>query len=402
MSGSLTPTVASAPTTVQVATNMVALTAAQTGVPTDFNKGSQVRTLMESLGSVVELQAVSDQALAMQALAYSAMSLFGISQSLALPATGTVIFATSFPLASAIATIQAVGIPSGTLVSTPGGVQFATTSAVTLASGTTSIAAGIIATAAGTAGNVAASAIAGLPLTPLGYPLFASNAVATAGGANAGSQSSALAQFTAKAASLGLASPVAVANAAIGTVATGTGETCLFAACYEPWIAAGSGAGSGTAGFTLFVDNGTGSASAALLAAVASLITGSQTTNQSGYRPAGVPFQVSGVAPVYAFVGATGTLIPGLFGAGSVSDTAVSGVTAYFDSLGISAPLPGASGLNIATQPQIAARIADAGLGAFSSLAVELYYSGSSSPVAMVSGGVGTRIILAGMAVSGF
>src|ERR1700679_1467018 len=126
MSGSLTPTVAAAPATVQIVANAIALMAAQSGTPTDYNPGSQVRTLEEAQGSVVEMQATSDAALAFQALTYGAMSLFGISQAVAQPATGVVTFATSFPVSAALPTTQAVTIPAGTLVQTPGGIQFAT------------------------------------------------------------------------------------------------------------------------------------------------------------------------------------------------------------------------------------------------------------------------------------
>jgi hypothetical protein len=181
------------------------------------------------------------------------------------------------------------------------------------------------------------------------------------------------------------------------------GKTCWNGNCFEPWIYAGSGAGSGTAGFTLYVDDGTGSASAALLAAVAAVITGSQPANQPGYRPAGVPYLVSGVTPVYALVGVTGTLIPGLYASGNTYNAIVSGVQNYFASIGVSAPsgTTGASGtvLNIATQPQIAGAASDAGLGGWSSLAVNLYYSGSMTTVPVVSGGIGTRVILAGLGV---
>lgn len=393
------PTTAAAPSTPQVVSQAVALMAAQSNVPTDYNIGSQVRTLLEAEGSVVELQALSDQALAFQALLYGAMSLFGVQRATAQPATGVVTFATSFPVSGALPTTQAVPIPSGTLVQTAGGIQFATTIATTLASGTAAIAVGVVASLPGAAGNVAASAIAGLPLTSIGYPLSVYNGAPTAGGADAGSQSSALAQFTAKAASLGLASPVAVANAAIGVVATGTGEVVAFAANFEPWLAAGSGAGSGTAGFTLYIDNGTGGASAALIAAVTAWITGNAETNQSGYRPDGVPFVVSGVTPVYAAVAVSGTLIPGLFGSGSVAAAAASGVQAYFNSIGISAPNTSGAPLNAASQPQIAAAAADAGLDAYSSLTVSLFYSGSMTPVPIVSGGVGTRVILSSLSV---
>jgi hypothetical protein len=374
--------------------------AAQTNVPTDYNPGSQVRTLNEALGSVVEMQATADLATAFQALAYGAMSLFGVGASVAQSATGVATFATSFPVSAALPTTQAVLIPSGTLMQTAGGTQFATIAAATLASGTASITAGIIASLAGAAGNVPASGITGTPLTSIGYPLFVSNGVATAGGADAGTQSSALALFTSRQASLGLSSPVAVANAAIGVTVSGTGETVRYAGNVEPWLLAGSGAGSGTAGFTLYIDNGTGGASSALIAATAAWLSGNITANQSGFRPNGVPYQVLAVTPVFANVTVSGTLTPGLFASGGVAAGAASGVTAYFNTLGVSAPVPGGTGLNAAGQPQIAARVADAGIGAFSSLSVVLAYaSASGTAVPLVSGATGTRVILASLSV---
>lgn len=392
MSGSLTPSVAAAPTAVQTATGLLAMMAALNGQATDYNQGSQIRTLAQAIGAVAEQEGVGAQALALQALAYGAMSLFGVQQSQATPATGTVTFATSLPVSAAPVVAQAVPIPSGTLVQTAGGIQFATTAAATLASGTASIDVGVIATTAGAAGNVAASGITGMPLTSLSYPLYVTNGAASAGGADAGSQSLALAQFTARAQALGLSSPVAVANAAIGVIASGTGETVVNSAIYEPWIAAGSGAGSGTAGFTLYIDNGTGSASSSLVAAVQALITGNAASGTSGYRPVGVPYTVTGVTAVYADVGVTGVLYPGLFATGTVYGAVVSGVQSYFSELGISP--------DAAYQPQVAAQAADAGFGAFSALTVNLYYSGSGTAVPVVSGGVGTRVVLGSLSVS--
>lgn len=387
MSGSLTPTVAAAPTYVETASNLLSLMAALNGTATDYNPGSQIRTLAESLGAVVEQQGVGAQALAMQALVYSAMSLFGITQAQPTAATGVVTFATSLPLSGAPNTTQAIPIVSGTLVQSTGGVQFATTSTVILASGTSTVLAGIVATVPGTIGNATAGAINGQPLTSVGYPVYATNTTPTAGGTDAGSQSSALALFTARIASLGLSSPVAVANAAIGQSVSG--ETVKYAAAFEPWIAAGSGAGSGTAGFTLFIDNGTGGASAALLTQVRQWITGNVTTGQSGFRPAGVPFIVSGAVPVFATVAVSGTIYPGLFATGAVVTSLVSNIQSYFTSLGFA---PAA-----AYQPQVAAAVGDAGAGAFSSLTVNLFYSGSMTPVPVVSGAVGTRVILGGI-----
>ena len=55
---------------------------------------------------------------------------------------------------------------------------------------------------------------------------------------------------------------------------------------------------------------------------------------------------------------------------------------------------------NTACTDGIAAAVADSAAGAFSSLSVSLYYSGSSTPVAQVSGGIGTRVILSALSVN--
>jgi hypothetical protein len=392
MSGSLTPTVPATPTTVQVATDIMAMMAGLSGVVTDYNRGSQVRTLTESLGSVVEQEGVSAQALALQVLAYSAMSLFGIQPNLVGTfATGVVTFSMSFPVSAAPVMPQAVTVPSGSLFQSAGGIQFNTITPATLASGTTSVNVGAIAALPGIAGNIPALAVSGQPLSSLGWPLLVQNAAPFGGGSPPTSPSNALALFTARQASLGLASPVAVANAAIGVTASGSNETVAYAANVEPWILAGSGAGSGTAGFTLYIDNGTGSASSGLIAAVSAWITGNAAANQSGFRPDGVPFTVSGVTPVFANVTVSGTLIPGLFASGTVAATAQTLVQDYFNSLGFSVP---------AQQPLIAAEVANAGLSAFESLTVSLMASGSGTPVALVSGGVGTRVILNSLTIN--
>lgn len=392
MSASLTPTVATVPGSVESATQMLSLIAALSGQTTDINIGSQVRTLAESIGAVTEEQGIAGQALALQALAYGAMSLFGIQQSQALSASGVAIFTTSLPLSGAPVAPQAVAIPSGTLIQTGGGIQFSTVANAVLASGTNTIAVGIIATTPGAIGNVPSGSITGIPLTPVGYPLYVTNASATGGGADAGTQSQAIALFTAKAASLGLASPVAIANAVIGVTASGTGESVHYSSVFEPWIAAGSGAGSGTAGFTLYVDNGTGTATSGLVAAVSGFITGNVAAGQSGYRPAGVPFIVSGTSPVFCSATVSGFLMPGLLSTGNVVATVINNVGSYFDGIGIA---PAA-----AYQPNIAAVAADAAAGSFASLAVNLYYSGSSTPVPLVSGAVGTRVVLAALTVN--
>ena len=392
MSATLQPTTPTAPTAVATATTLLSTMAALTGVGNDFNQGSQLRTQAESLGAVIETEGVSVQATVLQTLAYGAMSLFGITPSGATFATGAVTFATALPLGSAPPSPQAIAIPAGTLVQSQGGVQFATASAITLPSGAISTTTGAIALASGAVGNIASGAIYGLPLTSLGYPLFVTNQAPMQGGANAEPISVTMSRFSAAVAALGLCSPVAEANALIGFTVTGTGEVVQFASCVEPWLLAGTGAGSGTPGFTVYIDNGTGGASTTLLAGALAYLMGSVTLNQTGYRAAGMPFGVSGVQPVYAAVVVSGLLVPGIVPSSLVASAVASGLSAYFGGLGFFIP---------AQQPQVAGVVADAGLGLFQSLAVSLYYSGGSTPVTVVSGTTaGWRVLLQSMSVS--
>lgn len=394
MASAVQPTVPAPPSATQTAASLLSTIATLSGVVTDFNSGSQVRTQAQAMGNVIEQQGVTAQALALQSIVYGAMNLFGIGQVTGTAATGIVTFATALPVSGAPVATQNITIPPGTLIQTSGGVLFSTLATALLACGTTSVNAGVQATVIGVAGNVAASGISGSPLTSVGYPLFVLNPVATQGGSNAGTPSQALALFAAAASKLGRASPVAVANAPIGLSVSG-GETVAYSSTYEGWLAAGSGAGSGTAGFVVYIDNGTGAASNALLAAVSDYLTGNVTVGRDGYRPIGVPFAVSAVVPVYATVSVSGTIFPGVLAASTVSGSVTSNINSYFTALGFCDP----SGYNAAQQPAIAAEAANAGLGLFESLTVALYYSGSGSAVSAVTGTYGNRIILAGLSV---
>ena len=385
MSGSLLPTVAAPPTAVQAATNMLALMAGLSGVTTDYNSGSQVRTLVESVAAVLDMQGTGAVATVLQGMAYGAMGLFGITSGAATYATGSVIWATAFPLSGAPLATQPIGIPVGALVQTPGGITFSMLTSGLLVSGTSNVTLPAIAVQAGAAGNIAASGISGQPLTPVGYPLSVTNAAAFSGGQAAAQLSQTLALFSAKVGALGRASPYAIANAMVGLSVAG-GETVQYSAVYEPWIAAGSGAGSGTAGFTIFVDNGTGSASSGLLAAASALATGNTVSGQAGYRPAGVPFGVSGVVPVNATVTVSGVLTPGFSNPAAASAAATSAVQAYFTGLPFNTP---------AVQPQIAAGVVNAALGYFNSITVSLFYASGGGSVSVVSGsGFPWRVIL--------
>lgn len=350
-------TVAAPPTVADVAADMSATMAAQSGVQTDFNPGSQYRTNAEALGSVIDMQGIIAQAMAFQALVYSAFAAFKVFPAGAVPAIGQVTFSTS-ATGTPPPAVASVNISAGTLVSTVGGVQFVTTANATLAIGTTAVTVPIEAAVAGVNGNVAGGSITQI-VTGLPYPLFVSNSLPTAGGIDAETAAQTLARFTAVVASLGLSTPVALANAAIGVTASGTAETVRYATVYEPWIAMGL---TGSAGFQLFIDNGAGSASSALIAAVKTLIDGNQLLGLDGYRPAGVPYSVDEVIPLTSSVVVSGMAIAASQ-ATSLEQSAAAAISGYYASLQFGNP---------AELTQIVATVANSVAYALSSLQVWL------------------------------
>lgn len=295
-------TVPTPPLTPDVAASILGYMGAQSGVITDYNKGSQIRTLSQAIGSVVEVQSVENQALALQAMVYGAYAAYGIFPLPATGAVGTLTFATSFGTTPPPAS-QPVTIPAGTIGQTTGGISFITTATATLTAGSSSINVPIVSKNTGLTGNVAAGTIVNL-VSSLTYPLQISNANPTTGGQNAELPSQTLARFTAKVASIGLASPVSIANAVIGVSVPSTGETVLYSTVYEPWVVLLSNG----AGFTVYIDNGSGSASAALISQVTSVLNGNRVKGETGYRPAGVPYSVLAVSPVELVVTVTGNL----------------------------------------------------------------------------------------------
>ena len=374
VASSLQPTVPAFPTTLDIATSILALMGAQSGVLTDYNPGSIIRTLAESLGSPIELQGLAEQTQAYQAMIYGAIAAFGIYPLGATYATGTVMFMAPGPAT------QAVGIPAGTLIQTTGGVQFTTVSAVALASGATYVNTGVTAVSGGTTGNVPASGINQI-LSGLSYPLSVTNPLATAGGANAESLAGTLTRFAAAVAAPGVASPVAVANGAIG-VYSGT-ESVKFSNCYEPWIASSGVSGMG---FQLYIDDGTGTASTALVAAVQTAISGTP-----GFRPAGVPFAIMSATPNYATVMVSGSMLPQFDSASGTITTAVSSaLQSYVGGFVFDQTL---------FQGNLSAVVGNAGEGQLSSFTVTLSMASGASGISSISGSYSGRVVLSNLQV---
>lgn len=367
--------VAAPPNTNDVTSQLLTEMAALTGVLTDYNPGSVVRTLAESIGSVVEQQGISTQALALQTVAFSALSIFGIAPNQATQSVGVVTFFAGSPVS------QSVQIPQGTILATAGGVQFVTTSAVILSLGTSTVNANVQAVIGGLNSNVPASAITQI-ITGLAFPVGVINQFPTTGGADAQSISSALSQLAALIASFNLASPVSIANGMIGVTAAG-GESVQYATLYEAWTQTVTG--TPQAGFTIYLDNGTGGASTALIAAAKGVLDGNVITDASGYRPAGVPYQILPVIPVYANVTVQASLAP-TANLNVVSGAISSALLSHFDTVQFGQTV---------YQSQIAAQVSNSALGQITGFTVSLSYSSSPlTTVQTVSGLAFNRVIL--------
>lgn len=356
-----TITVAAPPTTEEVAADIVVWIGGQSGVLTDLNNGSQIRTDSEAIGSVTEMQGVIAQAEAFQAMVYAAFAAFNIFPLLARPSIGTVTFITGSAANPPVAT-SPILIPALTIVQTLGGIQYQTTANAVIPTGATSVTAPIQAVVAGAGGNAVASSITQIA-SALSNPLQVFNTAPTTGGEDAETPSQTMARFTAKVASIGLSTPVAIANGVIGVVVSGTAEEVEFATVFEPWIQqVQQGVANPTPGFDVFVDNGSGSASSNLLTAVSSALSGNAALGQDGFRPAGVPFSVLPVSPLFAIVVVSGTATEPALDA-SVVSLATSAAQGYFSGLAFG---------QIAELSQLTAAIANQVAGNVTSLGIQL------------------------------
>lgn len=371
---SATITLADPPSVADVAAEGLAAMAMQTGVPSDSNVGSQIRTIFEAVGGVAEMQGVMAQALAFQALVYSAYAAFGITPLAAVAATGNVTFSAANGTAS-----QNVIIQAGTQVGT-GSQSYVTTQDVVLASGSGSVTAPVQALSPGSGGNTAAGTITSLS-SGLAYPVLVTNPSALSNGTDAESAAATLGRFTAAVLAAGRGSPVSIANACVGIGVPGTAEAVQFATVYEAWI--GQPAGSQTASFAVYVDNGSGAASAALLAAVKARLDGNAAAGDIGERPAGVPYSVNAASPVGCSVVVTASLMAGA-SAAALGAAVAAALKAYFATVGF------AQTVQIA---QVTAVVGSVLAGYVTSLTVALY-DASNTQQTQISATYAQRVVL--------
>jgi hypothetical protein len=298
---SSTGLIAPVPTSATAMTiEMLQLLSATSGIISDPNVGSNLRSLATTIGAIIEQQNITSRVITAQNILNLLLTAYSVSIPQATFATGNVVFT----LASSLSTVAVV--PQGTQVGTSGGLIYATTTALSIPAGNLSGTVSVQATQSGNIYNVSAGSITNI-LSSLPQTFTVSNTAPISGGTNAPSVTTILNLIANAILGQATATPQSIASVVFGLALT-TGETVEYSTVYEPWLYA-SGSGQ-VAGYTVYIDNGSGAASADLVTYVNNFLLNSSTTNIPSAIPAGVPFSVAAVVPVDVSVTVTATTYP--------------------------------------------------------------------------------------------
>lgn len=294
----ISPPVPSSATSMTI--EMLQLLSAATGVATDANVGSNVRSLATTIAAIIEQQSITSKVLTAQNILNLLLTIYNITVPQATYATGSATF--SLPASLTTTTL----VPQGTQISTSGGLVFQTTQNLTIPAGSLSGSVSIQSIETGTIYNVSAGAITNI-LSSLPQTVTVTNPAPTSGGTNSPSVSTVVNAVANAVLGTATSTPQSIASYVYGT-SISSGETVQYSTVYEPWVYS-SGSGN-VAGYTVYIDNGSGAASSDLISAVNALLLNSNTTGIPSKIPAGVPFSVEAVVPVEIDVTVTATTEP--------------------------------------------------------------------------------------------
>lgn len=294
----------------QITASMINWMASTQALASDFNVGSVTRTLLEA--TAMELEELYYRLFAgiHASIPEEAFLAFNFPPLSSSPATATVVFGRT-----AVDPSNDYLIPAGTLVSTADGIVFQTIANVTLLRNTTSIPASVVAAVSGVSGNVAAGSIATLKSAVVGVQTV-SNAAAAMGGVDQESLDSQQIRFAQYVSSLARSPANGIVTGALTAqlhdVASGRiTERVIQANLIEPYVSDNT---KPIGVCAVYIDNGSGTASVALVAQAQKIIDGylDPVLGQViGYRAAGVTITVSAVTALSQAVTATVTPAPG-------------------------------------------------------------------------------------------
>lgn len=279
----------------QLVQNILNTIQAKVNAVLDFTIGSVFVALAEAQGQT----AMWLQSLILQVLAWtraqtstgSALDLwlgqFGFTRLPGVSASGSV------TMGANVAPTSPVSIPAGTTVQTLTGVQFVTSSAATLAAGSTSVSVPVTAVLSGTTGNVAAGAIAQFVTAVPGIDTV-TNPVAFTNGVDPESDSAVRSRFATYIASLQKGTRLAVTAALLGVQQGLTYNLVEFQT---------TGGVSASAYFYVVVNDGSGNPPSTLLQSIYNAI--------DVVKAAGIQFNVYGPTAVTVNVGMTVTIAAG-------------------------------------------------------------------------------------------
>ncbi|KKL74401.1 hypothetical protein LCGC14_2065260 [marine sediment metagenome] len=251
---------------------------------TDFNEGSVIRTFCEAISIIVERIYIDTKIGFNEGFIDTPFQAFDFVRELGQKASGNVVFSRS-------GTSGDQEIASGTIVSTTDGTRFETTADGQISNGNTDSASiPILASTAGKDGNVPANTIIVI-VTPIEGVETVDNAASTTGGQDQESDDEYTLRFQQYIIGLGKSNEgglIAGAKSVTGIRSASTVEHFPPVSSYN---------------VTMYIDDGAGNASAALIAEVLAIIIGTGTVADPGYKAAGVNLRV--LAPTKVTIAVT-------------------------------------------------------------------------------------------------
>jgi uncharacterized phage protein gp47/JayE len=253
---------------------------------TDFNEGSGIAAFCEAVAQQIEQVYLRGKIGFIRYLPNLPFYAFGFSKHAGTEASGIVRFSRN------VATVDAITIPVGVIVSTPSGLLYTTTSEGTIAGGATESGdVSVEANEIGASYNVPATSISIITTSVIGVDTV-NNAAAMSGGSDQESDNAFQQRF--REYILGLARG---SNYGLITVAKSvTGVRSASVIEHFPPL-------SGIYNVSLYIDDGAGNAPAEMIAAVENVIEGDGTVTYPGYKPAGINLRV--LAPTKVTVDVT-------------------------------------------------------------------------------------------------
>jgi uncharacterized phage protein gp47/JayE len=279
---------------------------------TDFNDGGVLSSEIEAFSRQLAQAYAEDRAGFTEVLKRLPYSIFDFSAKDAVAATGSVTFARTD-------TTAAVTISSGTQVSTTGGVVFETTADASMAIGTANVSVAVKAVTSGTTGNVSAGTVTTIVSSVDADSV--TNSSAMSGGVDAETTSQMLSRFRSYIMGLSKSNKYGIMYAALLNTSVRSASVLEH---FPPK--------SNLYNFTLYIDDGNGSASSEMIAVVKNIIDGDGTQTNPGYRAAGINCDI--LAPTILYQAVTATITVNYdVDVDEAKSTLGSAITSYINSL---------------------------------------------------------------------